>query len=374
MSFAHSRFIFTTCQVGAEITLKEEIARIHPHLHASYSRPGFVTFKRVDSQEIASDFELGSIFARAYGLSMKKIDAKSHSLDLHSRAAAVIDFVLSLQSTSESRPFFLQVWERDQWAPGEAPRDFVSGQWAQQTRQAILHEEAARGISVFRQGAPTTSGERVIDVVCVEEAEWWIGLHEHSIDHSPYSGGVPPMALPEEAPSRAYLKLEEGVLWSGAPLRKGDLAVEIGSAPGGASYALLKRGLSVVGIDPAEMDPRILKMKGFTHIQKPIASVLREDLPETVHWLLLDMNVTPYVTLFQVDRLATRLRDSLLGVLLTIKLNEWRIAREIPSMFDHLRAMGMVRIRARQLASNKQEIFIFALTRKGAARLGSGSK
>ena len=30
--------------------------------------------------------------------------------------------------------------------------------------------------------------------------------------------------------------------WSGVALKGGDTAVEIGSAPGGASYALLKRG------------------------------------------------------------------------------------------------------------------------------------
>lgn len=370
MSFIYSGFILTTCQVGAEITLKEEMSRIHPDLHASYSRPGFVTFKKVGGEQIGSDFELGSIFARAYSLSIQKIDKKRGGADIQSRAAAALDFILTIHPKDKKSFFKLHVWDRDQWSPGEEPRGFVSGQWAEEARKALLNEEASRGLKLFHADENALQGDVVIDVVCVEEHEWWIGLHEHTVDHAPYAGGVPKLELPEEAPSRAFLKLEEGVLWSNAPLCKGDVAVEIGSAPGGASYALLKRGLSVIGIDPAEMDPRVLKSKSFIHIQKPVASVLREDLPDVVHWLLLDMNVTPYVTLFQVDRLATRLKDSLLGVILTIKLNEWRIAREIPSMFDHLRAMGMVRIRAKQLWSNKQEVLIFALTRKGAARLG----
>lgn len=369
MSFAHSRFIFTTCQVGAEITLKEEIQRLHPSLNPSYSRPGFVTFKKADGPEIPSDFELGSIFTRAYGLSLKKLDAKTGGVDHGSRARAVVDWATSLRGEKSSL-FFLHVWERDRWIPGEEPRDFVAGTWMQAARQAILLEENQRGVQIFEPAVQPRRGALVLDVVCVEENEWWLGLHEQTMDHPLFPGGAPQIELPDEAPSRAYLKLEEGVLWSGAPIRMGDCAVEIGSAPGGASYALLKRGLKVIGIDPAEMDPQILKMEGFKHLRQPVASVLREDLPQKVDWLLLDMNVTPYVTLFQVDRLATRLKDSLLGVMLTIKLNEWKIAREIPPMMDHLRAMGMVRIRARQLVNNKQEIFIFALTRKGMARLG----
>ena len=39
---------------------------------------------------------------------------------------------------------------------------------------------------------------------------------------------------PIEAPSRAYLKVEEALRWAGAmiELRTGDTALEIGSAPG----------------------------------------------------------------------------------------------------------------------------------------------
>jgi 23S rRNA (cytidine2498-2'-O)-methyltransferase len=372
MTPIRSRFLFTSCQVGAEAALKEEIARLHPAMHPSYSRPGFVTFKftaqgeaqpaagNPEQEELSSDFELGSVFARAYGLSLKK--AKS--------ASEVIDFVLSLHSAELSQRFYLHVWERDQHIPGEEPKGFVSGLIAEKALKEIRAEEKVRSLNLFEKSEQAVSGSRVIDVVCVEENEWWLGVHDHSLDHTPYPGGLPKIELPAEAPSRAYLKLEEGVLWSGAPMKSGDVAVEIGSAPGGASYALLKRGLKVVGIDPADMDPRVLAMPGFTHMRRPVASVPREELPEKVQWLLLDMNVTPHVTMFQVDRLATRLSDSLLGVILTIKLNEWKIAREIPHFFDHLRAMGMVRVRARQLASNKQELCLFALTKKGVARIG----
>jgi 23S rRNA (cytidine2498-2'-O)-methyltransferase len=200
-----------------------------------------------------------------------------------------------------------------------------------------------------------------------------MGAHIHSVAHSPFPGGETPVELPEEAPSRAYLKLEESLHWAGNPVRTGDTAVEIGSAPGGASYALLKRGLRVVGIDPGEMAGKVLRHPDFIHFQKPVAMVPREELPDCVEWLFLDMNVEPRISLFAVDRLVTRLKSSLLGVILTLKLNRWKIADEIPSMLEHVRVMGMVRVKAAQLSHNRQEIVIFGLTRKGLHRAGSNS-
>jgi 23S rRNA (cytidine2498-2'-O)-methyltransferase len=65
--------------------------------------------------------------------------------------------------------------------------------------------------------------------------------------------------MPPEAPSRAYRKLEEALMWSQAPAaRRRHRLSRIGSSPGGASYALLRRGVDVYGIDPAKMAPVVL--------------------------------------------------------------------------------------------------------------------
>ena len=68
-------------------------------------------------------------------------------------------------------------------------------------------------------------------------------------------GGVPRIAPPEEMVSRAYLKMAEALEWSAIPLARGEVCVELGCSPGGAAQALLERGLFVIGIDPAEVDP-----------------------------------------------------------------------------------------------------------------------
>lgn len=356
---SESSFLFVVCQAGAEPVLKKEITREHPDLKFAYSRPGFVTFKSTVAP-LPSSFELRSVFARAYGLSLPKLTKKPD--------AELAQEVLHL--FQKEKATCIHVWERNLYMPGEEPKGYVSG---------LLQARAVRELELKlgdrkQINRKAKKGELVLDVILVEEDEWWVGLHEHgsnhSSNHSPYPGGDPEVSLPSDAPSRAYVKLEEGLIWSDAPIRKGDVAVEVGSSPGGASFALLKRGLSVVGIDPAAMAPIVLAFPGFRHVQMPVAAVYQEDLPSSVQWLLLDMNVTPSVSLYAIDKLATRWhKHSLLGVFLTVKLNQWKIADEIPSMIQHIRSMGMAHVKCTQLPNNRQEIFIYGLTSKGMARV-----
>ena len=353
-------FIFVTCQVGAEPTLKKEMAEkalsSGTGAKFAFSRPGFLTFKT--EGDLPGDFVISSVFARAYGVSVGKFGVDTAKIMNEARKIQLAHGL--------SGKLKFHIFERDQHVPSEEPKGYKRDEWVRAIKKGILAQKGFQAL--LDDSSVPKVGDLVIDLIAVEEKEWWLGYHIHTLEHSPWSGGVAPIKLPPEAPSRAYLKLEEALLWSGAPLQKGDTAVEIGSAPGGASFALLKRDLKVVGIDPAQMDPRIMRHPHYRHIENVVAQVPREQLPESVEWLLLDMNVAPGISLFQVDRLATRMKDTLLGVILTLKLNEWKMADEIPSMLDHLRAMGMVRLRAAQLSHFRQEILVYGLTRKGLLR------
>jgi 23S rRNA (cytidine2498-2'-O)-methyltransferase len=169
--------------------------------------------------------------------------------------------------------------------------------------------------------------------------------------------------MPAEAPSRAWLKLEEGLAFSRLPLSAGDVAVEIGSAPGGASWALLSRGLQVVGVDPGAMDARVLSSPRFTHLQMTLGELRREQLPYRVDWLLLDVNLAPQVALHQLRRIVSTLRPTLRGALLTLKLNDWSMAEQVPRFLSQVQAMGFDEVRATQLPSNRQEICVAARRR-----------
>ena len=357
---SYHMFLFTVCQVGAESALKKEVAKNAPSLRFAYSRPGFLTFKNADEKDLPADFELKSIFARAYGLSIGKATRPSDALDAAGKLFG-----------ETGKKLRLHIWERDAFAFGDEPKDFTPGRASEAARTEL--KKSADYSKFFHEAERAEFGDPVLDLIYLDPDSWWIGFHQHNSQHSPFAGGKPPIELPQKAPSRAYLKLEESVLWSGAPLEKGDTAIEIGSAPGGASYALLERGLNVIGIDPADMDKAVLSFGSgrFKHIAKPAAQVQYKDLPLNVQWILLDMNVAPVIALNTVERIAPWYQETLLGVILTLKINEWKFTDEIPKLLKRVDKLGMVKIRARQLANNKQEICVVGISRKGVARAGS---
>ena len=90
--------------------------------------------------------------------------------------------------------------------------------------------------------------------------------------------------------------------------RGGDECVEIGCAPGGASQALLDRGLFVTGIDPADVDPSLLEHPRFRHLKKRGKEVRRKEFVG-VRWLVADMNIAPEDTLSEVEAIVTARRS-----------------------------------------------------------------
>lgn len=221
-------------------------------------------------------------------------------------------------------------------------------------RQALL-SSASRELFVM-ENRPPRRGELVLDVIVRRDDPLWVGFHRHADAHSMFPGGRAELVLPSEAPSRAWLKLEEAVSWSHLPLRAGQVAVEIGSAPGGASWALLQRGLHVVGVDPGEMAPQVLSARGFSHLQLSLGELRREQLPRHVDWLLMDVNLAPQVALHGIRRIVSTLRPTLRGVLFTLKLNDWKMAAEVPALCARIANMGLANVRATQLPSNRREI------------------
>jgi 23S rRNA (cytidine2498-2'-O)-methyltransferase len=252
----------------------------------------------------------------------------------------------------------LHVFERDRAQPGaELPGDSY-GPLATAIEQQIL--AAAPPSLFFAAGQRPTLGDWVLDVITAPGEPLLLGLHTHSAGHSPDPGGRSKLVLPAEAPSRAWLKLEQALAWSGLPLRRGQTAVEIGSAPGGACFALVERGLLVVGVDPGAMEPRLLARPEFRHLPLPLGALRREQLPPRVDWLLLDVNLAPQVALHAIKRIVATLRPTLRGVIFTLKLNDWSLAAEVPALCRRVAAMGLPNVRATQLCANRREICVVA--------------
>ena len=350
-------FVFTCCQVGAERALKAEIGSEWPASRFAFSRPGFVTFRFPDDAVPPARFDLKSIFARTYGFSVGKATGDS----AEALAAQAWDLLGDRQVNH------IHVWQRDAHLPGE--RGFWPG-------PTVLAEEVGTRLA---QLAPPTqppslpvnqradADESVLDCVLVEPHEWWIGFHHASAYALRWPGGVVPTHLPSYAVSRAYAKMHEALEWSRFPILPGDNCVEIGSAPGGASQALLDRGALVTGIDPAEMDPQVVAQQNFTWVRKRGSDVKRRDYG-AFRWLTADVNMAPNFTLDMLADIVQHEAVRIHGMLLTLKLLDWKLAADIPAYLERIRSWGYRYVRVRQLASNRQEVCVVALKSRASRR------
>jgi 23S rRNA (cytidine2498-2'-O)-methyltransferase len=347
-------FVFATCQVGAERALKAEVAREHPELRFAFSRGGFLTFKLPVGRAVPRDFKLRSVFARTQGLSLGSVTV--HSVE--EGAGAV-------WRLADQRPYeALHVWQRDMAPVGYRGFEPHITPTALAAEEAIAQCAASSGARPLARVAEP--GQLVLDCVLVEPHQWWAGSHRAADDDdSCYAGGLRGTAAPDEAVSRAYVKMEEALGWSRLPIQAGQVFAEIGCSPGGASECLLDRGLTVLGIDPAQVDPRVLAHPNFKHLKMRGADVRRREF-RGVTWLAADMNVAPRYTLDTVEAIVTHPSVRVRGLLLTLKLLTWSLAAEIPAYLARVRSWGYGHVAARQLPHNRREICVAALRRKRA--------
>ena len=243
-----SNYLLTVCEAGEEKALKAEIAKNHPSLRLAFSRPGFVTFKLPQSatatvedvetnKKVSASYPLNAVYARQFAASLGSsllID------DVIVKAKALL--ASDPDSTKRLR---LHVWGRSEVMPaaGHPLAIGAAKMRVNQIRELLLGCDDAASLWLpchdAESAAATASdssssiddsrdiareGEHVFDVIVptgpfISEA-LHIGHHmhfsaprtsPHMIGHSAWPGGNPKVVLPQEAPSRAYLKIEEAL-------------------------------------------------------------------------------------------------------------------------------------------------------------------
>ena len=308
-----------------ETALKREVARDRASLRFAYSRPGLVTF-RTDGT-ITPEDRSSSGFARVWG---RSLGAARDPEDAAHQLAAV----------GAQR---LHVFARD---------------------PEVATELAAWAAAIPIEAGTAQPGELVADVIIAPGEPAWLGLHRADAFHLPYPGGLIPVEMPSESPSRAYAKIEEAIAWRDLPVAAGHVALEIGAAPGGAVLALARRGLEVYAVDTADIAPQVLALPNVHHLRTKVGALRWEELPPRVDWLLLDVNLAPQVALHEVARLIPKLREHLRGVVFTLKLNDWAFVDELPKLAERIRQMGFPDVQMRHLPSNRREICVVGLRAK----------
>lgn len=350
-----SEFVFATCQMGAEAALRNELGRSHPELRLAFSRPGFVTFKVGGGNRAGPGFRLRSVFARRWGLSLGRIQGDRQSSDWASRVWQAVP-----QQVGD-----VHVWSRDTRPAEPLEGDAI---WPEEVGEveATLRQTAGERVAGGTSGGvgQSSTARWVLDCILVDPGEYWFGCHRTTRDPTTHwPGARPPLVLPEHAVSRAYLKMEEALRWSGFPVPPGARWAELGSAPGGAAQALLDRGYEVLGVDPAEMHPDVLACPRFRHVRRRIPQVRRREFRK-IRWLAADMNVAPRYTLDAVEAIVTHPETRIRGLILVLKLADWALADEIPQYLQRIAGWNFQIVRARQLWHNRQEICVAAQRRR----------
>jgi 23S rRNA (cytidine2498-2'-O)-methyltransferase len=349
-------FLFSTCQVGSESTFKSEVKRLFPDWLAAFSRPGFVSYKTGEDTEPDILPEM-SVLARMCSVSIGNINAGNNQ-----ELAETLWNLVTQQHLFINR---VHCFRRDPFAPGEKGFEpwLTAGLIAR-------HQEIVRccplpkllGTNAADALQPALTGETVLDVLETDTGRFLAGFHritDLSPLHNRYSGGILPLQLPSSAVSRAWLKFEEGLRWSGMIIEPNSVCLDIGSSPGGSSQCLLARNAKVFGIDPGEMHETVLKHPNFTHVRKRIKGVKRQLFREA-DYIFADLNVAPNYTLDVLEEAVSLTSKRFKSALFTLKLIHWNLVENIPQYIDRLKQTGFKTVRVKQLAFNRQEVMVAA--------------
>lgn len=320
-----TEFLFALTNPGSEKALKLEVETMGLGWRSGYQRRGFVTFKADDEFSLDS---LGAEIACARRLCL-----------------SLGKFVTREEAVARL---------------GESPV----------IHHARYHERKMRGVPAD----PTRPkpGQLIGTVVELGPDEFWAGLHRHGKFLSPDPAGDSGIEMPANSPSRAWLKLEEAARFFDLKFTPDDIVVELGCAPGGVVLALLERGVSVIGVDPAKMAEVVMASAisnredasigkpWFYHSRKPAALTSKRDLGQGVTWFMSDMNQSPEVVLKECARFC-KMAPTIRGVLITLKLTDLLQVADKSQWFAALAAMGFKTTRLQQLSVHHKEFALLGL-------------
>jgi 23S rRNA (cytidine2498-2'-O)-methyltransferase len=192
---------------------------------------------------------------------------------------------------------------------------------------------------------------------------------------SPWPMGIPRLRLPSRAPSRSTLKLAEALqLWlspdaESALLHEGVTAVDLGAAPGGWTWQLVRRDVQVTAVDNGALDPALLETGLVDHVR---ADGFRYRPRWPVEWMVCDVVEQPKrVAALIGDWLATGwCTHCIFNLKLPMKMRYDELARCRALILDRCEAAGIdCTLRLKHLYHDREEVTGYAV--RGSGRSGS---
>lgn len=182
---------------------------------------------------------------------------------------------------------------------------------------------------------------------------------------SEHQGGIMRLKFPGEAPSRSTLKLDEAILTFLSErdrerlLRASAKAVDLGAAPGGWTWQLVRRGLFVTSVDNGPMAPALMDTGQVTHKRE---DGFRFQPKQPVDWMVCDMVEQPRrVAELMADWLEQEwCRQTIFNLKLPMKRRYEELRNCLNRIEQRLQAAGLTfRLSARQLYHDREEVTVY---------------
>ena len=174
--------------------------------------------------------------------------------------------------------------------------------------------------------------------------------------------GIPRLKFPREAPSRSTLKLEEAwhqfiprSQWD-QRLHDDMTGVDLGAAPGGWTYQLVKRGMLVTAIDNGPMAESLMDTGLVQHL---MADGFTWKPRQTVDWMVCDIVEKPARTASLIETwLGEGLcREAIVNLKLPMKQRYAEVQRLLERMDTTFKARKVkVSIACKQLYHDREEV------------------
>ena len=182
-------------------------------------------------------------------------------------------------------------------------------------------------------------------------------------DSSPWPGGIPRLRQPPNAPSRSAAKLDEALhtLLTGEEraqlLREGLRGADLGAAPGGWTWVLVRAGLRVTAVDNGPLKEPVAGHPQVEHLR---ADGFRWQPARPLDWMVCDMVEQPRRV---AERMAQWFREGWCrNAVFNLKLPMKKRWDETVLCLDLFRQQAgeLKALRAKQLYHDREEITVFA--------------
>src|SRR5574340_828133 len=188
---------------------------------------------------------------------------------------------------------------------------------------------------------------------------------------APWHMGILRQSMPAEAPSRSTLKLAEAIevfmdrSEQTRLLRQGMTAVDLGAAPGGWTWQLVKRGIRVTAVDNGPMKGVLAKHPLVQHLKQ---DGFKYAPRKAVDWLVCDMVEKPSRVAALIGEwfAAGWCRHAIFNLKLPMKQRLIALDSALDGIRKRLDDEGInYRMTAKQLYHDREEVTVFLTKTKG---------